>query len=159
MFQTTNQLWSFMAKVWSKVSSKAFKLPHPRPRPGNLSPATSSLVLPGPRAAGCPAKPSVSKLESPGYHHHSARRNQQISPTFQWFQPSFSIRVYVHELAVTGNDLPPPRLETACQTLQGGHFFHVQQALKLARLDMDLFKRPFCSEAIGCSPTNLAAFR
>ena len=30
-----------------------------------------------------------SKLESPGYHHHSARRNQQISPTFQWFQPSF----------------------------------------------------------------------
>ena len=40
---------------------------------------------------------------------------------------------YVQELAVTGNDLPPPRLETACQTLQGGHFFHVQQALKLAR--------------------------
>jgi len=67
---------------------------------------------------------------------------------------------YVQELAVTGNDLPPPRLETACQTLQGGHFFHVQQALKLARrAAMNLFKRPFCSEAIGCSPTNLAAFR
>jgi hypothetical protein len=80
-------------------------------------------------------------------------------PPSSGFNPLFSIRVYVHELAVTGNDLPPPRLETACQTLQGGHFFHVQQALKLARLDMDLFKRPFCSEAIGCSPTNLAAFR